>query len=291
MFTNTKLQFQSDILLLLTFSGRTAELLQMLHHIRLSTSIIAITSHTEPSTCPLFAHRPAQNCILLPAPIPIPEAVSFGLPAPTTSTTAALALSDALALAVARRLHLSPADVFHRYHPGGAIGASVEKKGPPVMADLAITVADVPIAQKIIHLNPHSSTAHSHPVTILDVLLTAARSSSGWVRLSPTSIISPRQIQMLGATFAEHLENGILAIQQEEIMGGRRGFVVEKPDWISVPAGSEVEEVRDWIGTMRLGRGKAFLREGTVLGIVDAEGNVSGVVEIETVGWVEHGEG
>ena len=263
----------------------------MLHHIRPSATIIAITSHTEPSTCPLFARRPAQNCILLPAPIPIPETVSFGLPAPTTSTTAALALSDALALAVARRLHISPADVFHRYHPGGAIGASAEKKGPPVMAGLATTVADVPIAQKSIHLNPHSSTAHSHPVTILDVLLTAARSPSGWVRLSPTSIISPRQIQILGVRYAEHLESSVLALQQEAIMSGERGFLIEKSDWISVPAGSQVDEVQDWISTMRQGRGKAFLNEGTVLGIVDAEGNVSGVVEIENVGWIDSGEG
>ena len=263
----------------------------MLHHIRPSTTIIAITSHTEPSTCPLFARRPAQNCILLPAPIPIPETVSFGLPAPTTSTTAALALGDALALAVARRLHLSPADVFHRYHPGGAIGASAEKKGPPVMADLAIVVADVPIAQKSIHLNPHSSTTHSHPVTILDVLLTAARSPSGWVRLTPTSIIAPRQIQMLGVRYADHLEKSVLALQQEVTISGNNGFLIEKNDWISVPAGSEVDEVRDWINTMRQGRGKAFLKEGTILGVVDSEGNVSGVVEIEHVGWVNCGEG
>ena len=263
----------------------------MLHHIRPSTTIIAITSHTEPSTCPLFAGRPAQNCVLLPAPIPISETVSFGLPAPTTSTTAALALGDALALAVARRLHLSPADVFHRYHPGGAIGANVEKRGPPVMADLAVVVTDVPIARKSMHLNPHSSTAHNHPVTILDVLLTAARSKSGWVRLSPTLIIAPRQIQMLGIRYAEHLEKSVLALQQEVMTGGGSEFLIEKNDWISVPAGSEIDEVRDWISTMRQGRGKAFLKEGTVLGVVDAEGNVSGIVEIEDVGWVDCGEG
>ena len=60
--------------------------------------------------------------------------------------------------------------------------------------------------------------------------------------------------------------------------------MVQKPDWISVPAACEVEEARAWIGNMRAcERGRTFLRRGTVLGIVDGQGCVSGVVEIERV--------
>lgn len=196
------------------------------------------------------------------------ETLSFGVPAPTTSTTTALVLSDALAIAVARRLYSSPAEVFHKYHPGGAIGVSAQKIGPRRMGDIAVQVADVPIAQK------HKHTMSSRTLTSLDILLAAARSASGWVRLSSDTIITPRQIQKLGPP--EELGYPVHAL-------GKNVFV-EKGDWISIPAMSTVEEARQWIEEMRLGeRGRTFLKEGTVLGIVDAEGEVSGVVEIENV--------
>ena len=259
---------QNDALLLFTFSGRTQELSALLQHIPPHHPLLVITSHTHPSTCPLFAGRPASNCVLLPAPIPVSETSSFGVPAPTTSTTTALVLSDALAIAVARRLYPTPADVFHKYHPGGAIGATAQRIGPRRMGDIAIQVADVPIAQK------HKHSMSSPTLTALDILLAAARSPSGWVRVSSDTIIAPRQIQKLGSP--EQLDYPVHALDH--------GVVVEKGDWISVPAASTVAEARQWIEDMRLNeRGRTFLREGTVLGIVDARGEVSAVVEIEDV--------
>lgn len=60
--------------------------------------------------------------------------------------------------------------------------------------------------------------------------------------------------------------------------------MVEKADWISIPASNSVSEAKEWILGMRDGeRGKDFLKVGTVLGIVDIKGDVSGVVEIEDV--------
>jgi len=251
-----------------TFSGRTHELSALLKHIPPHHPLMIITSHTHPSTCPLFANRPSSNCILLPAPIPISETTSFGVPAPTTSTTTAIVLSDALAIAVARRLYPQPADIFHKYHPGGAIGDTAKLSGPRRMGDIAIEVSSVPIASK----HPSGSPLSSQTLTALDILLTAARSPSGWVRLSSSAIIAPRQIQSLG----KHLDREVNSLEQ--------GMVVEKGDWISIPAGSTVEEAREWIvGMRRCERGRAFLREGTVLGVVDTKGEVSGVVEIEEV--------
>ena len=113
---------QNDTILIITFSGRTPELLNLLPHLSLKTALIALTSHTTSSTCPLFKSRSRHLSILLPAPIPISEVESFGVAAPTTSTTVSLALTDALAMAVARRLHLDPAAIFQGYHPGGVIG-------------------------------------------------------------------------------------------------------------------------------------------------------------------------
>ena len=132
------------------------------------------------------------------------------------------------------------------------------------MADIAVQVADAPIA--------HARSSFLS-LTALDIILTAARSPSGWVRLSSCNIVAPRRIQALG--------HGDL---QREIHVLDNDVVVEKGDWISIPAGSTVLEARQWIFEMRkCERGKLFLKKGTVLGIVDQVGDVSGVVEIEDI--------
>lgn len=118
----------NDTLLLISFSGRTPELMLLLPHIPSTVRIIAITAHMHPSTCPLFSYVAPEMAILLPAPIHENEATSFGVCAPTSSTTVALSLGDALAIAAAHKMHTlpgrGPAEVFKAYHPGGAIGAA-----------------------------------------------------------------------------------------------------------------------------------------------------------------------
>ncbi|KAI4248255.1 MAG: hypothetical protein LQ352_005973 [Teloschistes flavicans] len=190
---------------------------------------------------------------------------SFGVPAPTSSTTVALTLTDALALALAHRLHSSPLAVFHGYHPGGSIGASATRSSPRLMGDAAIKVSEIPI------IAPQSAL---EPLIILDAVLTAARSISGWVRPSLDSILAPRQIQKIGRTADLYQPLHLLDA----------GLVSDKGDWISVPATSTVQETRDWILHMRQSeRGRSFLKKGTVLGIVDPEQCVSSVVEIEDI--------
>lgn len=116
-------------MLLISFSGRSPELLALLPHIPATIPIIALTAHTQSSACPLLSrHSPSGMGILLPAPIHEDEKSSLGLSAPTSSTTVALCLGDALAIATARKLHTAPgrgpAEVFRSFHPGGAIGAA-----------------------------------------------------------------------------------------------------------------------------------------------------------------------
>lgn len=116
------LAFQNDALLLITFSGRTPELLSLLPHIPSTIPILVLTSHTTPATCPLLALRP--DAILLPGPIHESEEESFGVAAPTTSTTVAMAIGDMLALTAVDKIHGERTQkVFKRNHPGGAIGA------------------------------------------------------------------------------------------------------------------------------------------------------------------------
>lgn len=237
----------------------------MLQYIPSDIPTIAVTSYEDASSCPLFAQRAPNSCILLPAPIPRSEVEAFGVPAPTSSTTTALALTDALTLAVARRLHPDPHRVFHLHHPGGAIGASAAQRGPQLMGSIAIKVDAIPLV---------SSRQTQSGATLLDAILTAARSASGWVRASEETVISPRQIQRIG-------HNADLG-QPLHSLGAE--VVVEKDDWISIEAANSVEEARGWILRMRrAGRGKAFLKRGTVLGIVDARRCKNGVVEIEEI--------
>lgn len=253
---------QNDILLLITFSGRTSELLSLIRYIPSDTPLIALTSHTHPSTCPLISGR--SNGILLPAPIHESETISFGVSAPTTSTTVALALGDALAIAVARSFHSvlgkGPAEVFHGFHPGGAIGETVAAAGPKRMADMATMLKNVPIARPRTDLD----------LRALDVMLEAVRSPGGWVLVDGNKVMAPRQIQKLR--------------DMDRPVSELADIVIEKGDWISIPAQSTVEEAKGWIVTMRKGpRGRTFLKPGTILGIVDDKGEVSGVVEIEDV--------
>lgn len=178
-----------------------------------------------------------------------------------------MALTDALALAIARRLHHNPRAVFHGYHPGGAIGASAATQKLETMGAIAITVDSVPTVQA----RPGFSILKAR-----DVLLTAAKSSSGWVRVSPSSIIAPRRVEKLGNM--PDLNCSILRLLEVDHL------MIEKSDWISIPEGNSVLEAKDWILGMREGeRGKDFLKAGTILGVVNSDGNVSKVVEIEDV--------
>lgn len=252
-------------MLVISYSGRTPELLVMLPHLPCTLPIIFITSQTLVSSCQLISHRPSNTAILLPAPTLIPEAHSFGVPSPTSSTTTALALTDALALAIANRLHPNPSRVFHGFHPGGAIGASIAKSGSPTIGDLAVKVKNIPLVQV---------SSNRSATTILDALLTAAKSDSGWVRPSPTKVISPRQIQRIGKLPNIH--------QSLESLEGN--VIIERTDWISLRAESTIFEAQQWILEMRKeDRGRSFLKLGTIIGIVDANQEVSRVIEIEDV--------
>ena len=104
---------QEDTLIILSYSGDTAELTDMISYAkRFAISLIAITRKRES----LLA-KAAQYTLLLPSS---PEACPMGL-APTTSTTLMLALGDALAVALLKRKDFSEKD-FKKFHPGGRLG-------------------------------------------------------------------------------------------------------------------------------------------------------------------------
>jgi arabinose-5-phosphate isomerase len=102
-----------DVVLALSQSGETSEVLQLLPALRdFGVGLIAMTASSDSTL-----GRAASVVLALGR---VEEACSLGL-APSTSTAAMLALGDALALVVSR-LNGFQAEDFARFHPGGALG-------------------------------------------------------------------------------------------------------------------------------------------------------------------------
>ncbi|KAF6802126.1 sis domain-containing protein [Colletotrichum sojae] len=114
-----------DTIIMITFSGRTPELMLLLPHLNRNCPLILLTSPTRMETCEIAKQRP--DLILLPAPIPESEKDTFGVSAPTTSTTMAIAVGDALAYVASKEMYPSVSSVFAKNHPGGAIGQAFKK--------------------------------------------------------------------------------------------------------------------------------------------------------------------
>jgi arabinose-5-phosphate isomerase len=104
---------RDDVLLALSNSGETAEVLLLIPHaLRLGVPIIAITGNARSS----LARAAGAHLDVSVAE----EACPLNL-APTASTTATLAIGDALAVALLEARGFTSQD-FARSHPGGALG-------------------------------------------------------------------------------------------------------------------------------------------------------------------------
>jgi arabinose-5-phosphate isomerase len=136
-----------DVVLAITRSGETTELLALLPHLRrLATPVIAITGNAA-STLALAA------TVHLDAGVS-EEACPLNL-APTASTTAALAMGDALATALLEARGFS-SDDFARHHPGGALGRKLLLHVGDIMrrgADLPRVAASVTLEQGLLEMS------------------------------------------------------------------------------------------------------------------------------------------
>ena len=101
-----------DLVLALSNSGETDEIVRLLPSLKRLAPIIALTGGSR------SALAGAADVVLEIGPVP--EACPLGL-APTTSTIALLALGDALAMAVQHKRGFSP-EQFASLHPGGSLG-------------------------------------------------------------------------------------------------------------------------------------------------------------------------
>lgn len=109
---------KNDILLVLSFSGETDEILRLVNAAEpMGATLISITGRP-------LSTLARQSAMVLDLG-PIREACPLGL-APSASTAAMLALGDALALVASRMKQFSKED-FARFHPGGSLGRKLSK--------------------------------------------------------------------------------------------------------------------------------------------------------------------
>ncbi len=115
---------KEDLMIALSYSGETDELLGMLLPARrLGVRVIAIT-------CSATSSLGKLSDLVIEMPVP-QEACPFNL-APTTSTTVLLAMGDALAMVLLEQRGFTRDD-FGRLHPGGSIGRRVTLRASDIM--------------------------------------------------------------------------------------------------------------------------------------------------------------
>ncbi len=115
---------EGDVVVLLSYSGETQELLELLPHLRrIDARLIAITGNTESAL--------AKNSDVVLDVRVEREACPLNL-APTSSTTAMLVLCDALAMVLLEARGFDTDD-FAKFHPSGSLGRALLTKVSDVM--------------------------------------------------------------------------------------------------------------------------------------------------------------
>ena len=135
---------RGDVALLLSNSGETPELADLIAHTRRFDIALIGVAGREGSTL----LRQADVAILLP---PAPEACDQGI-VPTTSTTMTLALGDALAIALMEHRHFTP-DQFRVFHPGGKLGARLLTVRDLMHSELPLVPGPTPMREALLSMS------------------------------------------------------------------------------------------------------------------------------------------
>ena len=133
---------KDDVVLALSFSGETDEVLNIVPFIRQNgNTMIAMTRNAESTL--------AKNADIHLLVAIKEEACPLNL-APTTSTTVQIAMGDALAVALMKLREFTAAD-FARFHPHGSLGRRLLMTVGDVMRknNLPITTTDCPVIEMV----------------------------------------------------------------------------------------------------------------------------------------------
>lgn len=132
---------RGDVLLVLSNSGETPELADLLAHSRrFDIPLIGVASRAGSTLL-----RQADVALLLP---PAQEACDTGI-VPTTSTTMTLALGDALAVVLMEHRRFTP-EHFRLFHPGGKLGARLTKVADLMHTDMPLVRESTPMADVLL---------------------------------------------------------------------------------------------------------------------------------------------
>ncbi len=138
-----------DVLLLLSNSGETAELADLVAHARRFGLVLAAITGRAASTLA----QSADIALVVPA---APEACAV-TGAPTTSTIMTMALGDALAVSLLRRRGFTASE-FGVFHPGGRLGSRLRRVGELMHTGDAVPLAapTLPMREAVVLMTQNS---------------------------------------------------------------------------------------------------------------------------------------
>lgn len=148
---------EGDTLLLISYSGETQEIIQLLPSLKsFGNRIIAITGNRVSTL------GKAADVVL---EIPAAEEVCPNNLVPTTSIMVTIAIGDAIAISLMQLRNFHAKD-FARYHPGGALGRRLLKKVNEVM--ITNGVSKVPSDMILLELAAEMAGGASGVAVVLD---------------------------------------------------------------------------------------------------------------------------
>lgn len=209
---------RGDAAIVLSKSGETAELLELVAHLkRLGVPVVALTG--APGSL-LARHADVALDAAVDA-----EACPLDL-APTTSTTAALALGDALAVALFEAKGFRAED-FARLHPGGALGRRllVAVRDVMVTADLPALGPEAPMRDCVLLLAERRGT-----VAVVD----AQRKVLGVVTTGDLARLMEKQPDFLAVPVSEVMSRTPKLAQPDEL-GGAVVYRMEQHGIMAMP--------------------------------------------------------
>ncbi|PAF53766.1 hypothetical protein BKH42_04545 [Helicobacter sp. 13S00482-2] len=130
---------KEDIVLAISYSGESAELVSIMPHLKRFSGGVITMSKSENSSVSRFGDY------FIPIEIS-EEACPLGI-APTSSTTLTLALGDALAVCLMEKRGFKEGD-FASYHPGGSLGKKLFVKLKDLMQTTDLPIIDPNISLK-----------------------------------------------------------------------------------------------------------------------------------------------
>lgn len=131
---------KDDIILAISFSGESDELISIMPHVKRYGNKIIAMSKDKNSSLGKFSNAFIKLDILKEA-CPI-------VAAPTVSTTLTLALGDAIAVCLMRKSDFKKED-FANFHPGGSLGKRLFLKVKDVMQKTPLPIAKSDISLKL----------------------------------------------------------------------------------------------------------------------------------------------